>query len=615
MTLTVAGLLSDYRSAQRNPVDVAHEVLARIDETEGEPIWITRVESDALLAAAAALMKRTDALSLPLYGVPFAVKDNIDVAGIPTTAACPHLDAPAIATAFVVERLTEAGALFVGKTNMGQFATGLVGTRTPYGALTAVGHPEHISGGSSSGSALALARGHVAFSLGTDTAGSGRVPAAFNGLVGCKPTLGLLSTRGILPACASLDCVSLFTRTVQDAAIVLEVATAYDEQDPWSRRRQPSLRARRGVIGIPLENQAEHDEPQALAAWNAAVVRAGEHWEIESVDISPLLDAAPLLYDVWVAERTASVGKLISNMRDGVDPIVRRIVTGGGQHTAVEVFEASHTLARLRRAADPIWESVDALLLPTAPLHPTLAQVAAEPLDINTRLGRYTNFVNLMDLAGLAVPADPRSDGLPFGVSLLAPAGSDERLLELGAEWTCEPVAAFSHPDALVLAVAGAHMSGLPLSWQLTERGARPLECVLTAPRYRFFELPSEGVRRPGLIRVESGGAGIEVELWELMPEALGALMSTVPAPLAIGSIDLADGRTVLGFVCEAYAASDAVDITDHGGWRAYLATSRHITSSSVRSNLAFLLADEFIALTFRAPSAPGVRRRIPTTT
>ncbi len=512
MILTVTGLLSDYRSGRRDPVDVVRGLLARI-ESETEPIWISRVEPDALLAAAGALAQRPDALSLPLYGVPFAVKDNIDVAGMPTTAACPHLAEPAIGSATVVERLTAAGALCVGKTNMDQFATGLVGTRSPYGALQAVGHPEHISGGSSSGSAVAVACGQVAFSLGTDTAGSGRVPAAFNGLVGCKPSLGLLSTRGVLPACASLDCVSVFTHTVADAALVLEVASAYDEQDPWSRRRKPSLRARRGVIGVPLADQAELDQPAALEAWEAALARVGGYWAIEPVDISPLLDAAPLLYDVWVAERTASVGELIRGMRDGIDPVVGKIVAAGGRHSAVEVFEASHTLARLRRAADPIWDSVDALLLPTAPLHPTLAQVAAEPLEVNARLGRYTNFVNLMDLAGLALPAGLRSDGLPFGVSLLAPAGSDERLLELGAVWTEEPAAGFSHPDALVLAVAGAHMSGLTLSWQLSDQGARPLERVRTAAHYRLFELPGDGVRRPGLIRVEGGGTGIEVEL------------------------------------------------------------------------------------------------------
>lgn len=571
MMLTVAGLLDAYRSGRRDPVGVAREVIERI-EARSEPIWINRVPSEALLAAAAALTERPDALALPLYGVPFAVKDNIAVAGLPTTAACPHLDEPAIGSATVVERLIAAGALFVGKTNMDQFATGLVGTRSPYGALQAVGHPDRISGGSSSGSAVSVARGLVAFSLGTDTAGSGRVPAAFNGLVGMKPSLGLLSTRGVLPACASLDCVSVFTHTVADAALVLEVASAYDERDPWSRRRRPSVRARRGVVGLPLPDQAELDEPEACAAWEAAIARASEYWEVEPVDITPLLEAAPLLYDVWVAERTASVGELIREMADGIDPIVGAIVASGGRHSAVDAFEASHTLARLRRAADPIWRTVDALLLPTAPFHPTLAQVRAEPVEVNTRLGRYTNFVNLMDLAGLAVPADPRADGVPFGVSLLAPAGSDERLLELGARWTGESAVPFRHPETLILAVAGAHMTGLPLSGQLSGQGARPLERTLTAPRYRFYELPGDGVRRPGLIRVEEdGGAAIEVELWELMPEALGVLMGGVPAPLAIGTVELADGRSVLGFVCEGYVAAEATDITAYGGWRAYL--------------------------------------------
>jgi allophanate hydrolase len=327
------------------------------------------------------------------------------------------------------------------------------------------------------------------------------------------------------------------------------------------------------VIGVPLADQAELDESDAVLAWQAALRRAGRQWELEPVDISALLDAAPLLYDVWVAERTASLGRLIEGLTEGIDPVVGQIVAGGGRHTAVEVFEASHTLARLRRSADSIWDAVDALLLPTAPLHPTLEQVAAAPVDVNARLGRYTNFVNLMDLAGLALPADPRADGLPFGISLLAPAGADERLLELGADWMDEPVTPFRHQDAALLAVVGAHMHGLPLSSQLTDRGARPLERTLTAECYRFYELPSEGVRRPGLIRVTSGGAAIEVELWEIAPEALGALVKQVPPPLAIGTIELADGRHVLGFVCEAYAAADSLDITSYGGWRAYLGT------------------------------------------
>jgi allophanate hydrolase len=561
------------RMTARSVIEAALERIAAYDAVQPQA-WISRAPAEVLLGQADEVDRRVAAgETLPLAGVPFAVKDNLDVAGLPTTAACPAFAYAPEDSAAVVQRLQAAGAIVMGKTNLDQFATGLVGTRSPHGAPGCVYNRAYVSGGSSSGSAVAVARGQVAFSLGTDTAGSGRVPAAFNGLVGCKPSLGLLSTRGVLPACASLDCVSVFTHTVADAALVLEVASAYDERDPWSRRRKPSLRARRGVIGVPLPDQAELDEPAAREAWEAALARAAGYWTIEPVDISPLLDAAPLLYDVWVAERTASVGELIRGMRDGIDPIVGRIVAGGGRHGAVEVFEASHMLASLRRAADPIWDAVDALLLPTAPLHPTLAQVAAEPVQVNTRLGRYTNFVNLMDLAGLALPAGLRSDGLPFGVSLLAPAGSDERLLELGAFWTQEPVPSFSHPDALVLAVAGAHMSGLTLSWQLSDQGARPLDRVQTAASYRLFELPGDGVRRPGLIRVERGGAGIEVELWELMPEALGVLISRVPAPLAIGSVELADGRTVLGFVCEGYAAADAMDITSHGGWRGYLSS------------------------------------------
>jgi allophanate hydrolase len=566
---TVAGLLDDYRRGRLRPTEVIRDVIERID-AESEPVWISRVEPAKLLAAASALERDGDP-ALPLYGIPFAVKDNIDVAGMATTAAYPQLDQPAIGSAVVVERLIAAGALLVGKTNLDQFATGLVGTRSPYGALHSVADPGRVSGGSSSGSAVAVARGQVAFALGTDTAGSGRVPAAFNGLVGCKPTLGLLSTRGVLPACASLDCVSVFTHTVTDAAAVLEVAAAYDPEDPWSRRRRASQRPRRGVIGIPLAAQAELDEPAAAAAWERAVGRAGGHWALEPVDISPLLDAAPLLYDVWVAERTASLAKLIRDKRDGIDPIVGAIVAAGGGRTAVEVFEASHNLARLRRAAEQIWEVIDALLLPTAPSHPRLAEVAAEPVAVNERLGRYTNFVNLMDLAGLALPAQPRADGLPFGVSLLAPAWSDLRLLELGADWMREQVPAPGEPGAILLAVAGAHMRGLPLSSQLTERGARPLGQVRTAASYRFYELPGGQVRRPGLVRVSSEGAAIEVELWEITPEALGELVATIPPPLAIGTIELADGREVTGFVCEGYAAADAVDITGHGGWRAYL--------------------------------------------
>jgi allophanate hydrolase len=433
--------------------------------------------------------------------------------------------------------------------------------------------PARVSGGSSSGSALAVALGQVAFALGTDTAGSGRVPAAFNGLVGVKPTRGLLSTRGVVPACASLDCVSIFAAGVADAAAVLDVAAAFDPLDPWSRPEPTSSAPRRELIGVPLAGQAEPEEPEAAAAWALAREHAAEHWRLVPVDITPLLDAAPLLYAAWVAERTADLVAAIEAEPEGLDPTVAGIIRGGAWLSAVDVFAATHRLAALRTAAAPLWSEVDALLLPTTPMHPTHDQVAADPLGCNERLGRFVSFVNLMDLAALALPGPLRSDGLPFGMTLIAPAFEDRRLLELGAAWAGDTALRLPLPGALTLAVAGAHMSGLPLNSQLTMRGARLLRADRTAPSYRLYALPGEGVRRPGLVRVEDG-ASIEVELWELSPAALGAVLAEVPAPLAIGRVELADGSEVTGFVCEGHAAARAEDVTEHGGWRGYLAAA-----------------------------------------
>jgi allophanate hydrolase len=431
---SIARLLSDYRAGTRRPSEVARELTRRIDDDD-EPVWITRVASDDLLAAARSLDDADRAL--PLYGIPFAVKDNIDVAGLPTTAACPGFAHLADHTATSVRLLLDAGALLVGKTNMDQFATGLVGTRSPYGACSSVYDPARVSGGSSSGSALAVALGQVAFALGSDTAGSGRVPAAFNGLVGVKPTRGLVSTHGMVPACASLDCVSIFAPGVADGAAVLEVIAGFDGLDPWSRRAPARGEdpPPRGRVGVPLPGQAEPEEGEAAAAWAGALGRAAAEWTLVPLDVTPLLDAAPLHYGAWVAERTSHLGAVIDSEPEGLDPVVAAIIRGGAQRTAVETFEAIHRLAELRAAAAPLWESVDALLLPTAPLHPTHDQVAADPVDVNARLGRFTNFVNLMDLAALAIPADVRPDGLPFGVTLLAPAFHDRRLLDLGEQW------------------------------------------------------------------------------------------------------------------------------------------------------------------------------------
>jgi allophanate hydrolase len=571
--LSIAALLAGYRSGARCPSDLAAAVCERIERDRSQqPVWITRVVPEQLLAAAHALDDGDR--DLPLYGIPFAVKDNIDVAGLPTTAGCPGFAREAEQTAPVVQRLLDAGALLVGKTNMDQFATGLVGMRSPYGACWSVFDRTRVSGGSSSGSAVAVALGHVTFALGTDTAGSGRVPAAFNGLVGLKPTRGLLSTRGVVPACASLDCVSVLAAGAADAAAVLDVLAAPDPLDPWSRSAPTRTTRRLGRIGVPLPGQAEPDEPEAAAAWARARGHAAEEWRLVPLDISPLLEASPLLYAAWVAERTTDLAVTIDAEPEGLDPIVAEIIGSGARLSATDVFASTHRLAALCAAAAPLWAEVDALLLPTTPLHPTRDQVAADPVGVNEQLGRFVSFVNLMDLAALALPGPERRDGLPFGVTLMAPAYAEPTLLELGAEWMGESIAPAPARDAVTLAVAGAHMSGLPLNGQLTTRGARLLRADRTATSYRLYALPGEGVRRPGLVRVPTGGAGIEIELWELSHAALGALLSEVPSPLAIGRVQLADGSEVTGFVCEGHAAADAEDVTVHGGWRAYLAAS-----------------------------------------
>jgi allophanate hydrolase len=568
MDLGVASLLERYRSGELKPSDVAAAVSRRIDDGDRAGVWITRVDRDELAAAAAALDGKDP--SLPLYGIPFAVKDNIDVSGLPTTAACPGYATVATRTATVVQRLLDAGGLLVGKTNLDQFATGLVGTRSPYGAPSSVFDPDRVSGGSSSGSAVAVAAGHVAFALGTDTAGSGRVPAAFNELVGVKPSRGLLSTLGVVPACASLDCVTLLTRDVADAALVLPLVAVHDPGDPWSRAAVHPVAPRNGCVAVPATSQFVFDEPEAEIAWAAALARAAECWDLVTVDIAPLLDAAPLLYASWVAERTVDLEEVLLRHPEGLDPIVADIIRSGGSLSAVEAFAATHRLAGFRRAADPIWAAADALMLPTTPGHPTHAQVAADPVGTNNALGRFTNFVNLMDLAALAVPGPRRPDALPSGITLMAQAHHDVRLLELGAQWREEAID-LSPPGSLRVAVVGAHLSGLPLNHQLTDRGARLVAATQTAPCYRLHALPGGQVARPGLVRVCDAGAAIAAEVWELAPAAFGAFLAEIPPPLALGTVELADGSAVTGFVCEAYAIPGAPDITSYGGWRAYM--------------------------------------------
>jgi allophanate hydrolase len=483
----------------------------------------------------------------PLSGMPFAVKDNIDVAGLPSTAGCPTLDSPAERNAFAVQRLIDAGAVPVGKTNMDQFATGLVGTRSPYGHPTAVDDPTRVSGGSSSGSAVAVASGIVPLALGTDTAGSGRVPAAFNGLVGVKPTRGLVSTSGVLPACRSLDCVTTLTRDVATARAALAQLVAFDPSDPWARPRPvalpPGVAQVMTTIGVP-RGAIDVDDLSA-SAWQRAIEQAhalGLH--VVEVDVRSFLEAALLLYGgPWVAERYAAVGHLVAHDGPHLDPTVASIIRAGASMTAADAFRAFDRLATLRQLTLPVWDRVDALLLPVSPCHPTIAEVQADPVGANSRLGTYTNFVNLLDLCAVAVPAGRRDDGLPYGVQLIAPAFADEPLLDLASLWCGEPVV----PPAVgsTVVVAGAHMSGLTLNAQLVSRGGRLLQRTRTASSYRMLAVPT-GVPRPALV---AGSSSYEVEVWELPAQGLGELVALVGPPLRLGQVALADGASAVGFV------------------------------------------------------------------
>ena len=561
------------------PLAFAEAALAA-DHAHADPaIWITRLPDDAVLAQARKL-QNDGPCGRPLWGVPFAVKDNIDVAGLPTTAACPAYAYTAQANAPAVQRLLDAGALLLGKTNLDQFAAGLVGTRTPYGVPRNLFDPLRVPGGSSSGSGCAVAAGIVRFAIGTDTAGSGRVPAAFGNIVGLKPTLGSVPTRGVVPACRSVDTVSVFGRSVDECLAVLRLMAGDDPDDPYARSA-PFPHLRRAAVPpqgrVAMADVAEFCEPQTQVRYQAAA----QYLRAETVDIALFLDIARLLYDgPWVAERTAVLRSVLEEQSDILYPATREILLSGFDRRSVDAFDAFHRLAEAKRAARDLFSRYDALLLPTAPFCPTLAAVQADPIGLNKHLGTFTNFVNLCDFAGYAVPAGFGADGMPVGVMLLGPAWSEGRLAGLadqlhrqfattaGATGQVLPAAAAANPlaaEETALFCVGAHMAGLSLNHEITALGGRFLRAARTQPIYRLHALGD----RPGMIRSTDGGA-IEGEIWALPAAALGALLDRVSPPVGIGGVMVEEGPC-LGFLAEAAGVSGAPDITRFGGWRAWL--------------------------------------------
>jgi allophanate hydrolase len=591
--LDIATLEAGYGSGAFTPLDVVNAVIERAAAWPDSAVWISRCADADLRAAAGALIAAGPRrANQPLWGIPFAVKDNIDVAGLPTTAACPDFAYQPAADATVIARLKEAGALVVGKTNLDQFATGLNGTRSPYGAPRCVFDSRYVSGGSSSGSAVAVAAGQVAFALGTDTAGSGRIPAGFNNLVGVKPTRGLVPNTGAVPACRSLDCITVLAGNAGDADRVRRVMQGYDSADPYSRHPQSRPLPRAGLrVGVLAGDERVFcGDAETEALYDAAIARiAALGATVVPIDYVPFRRCAALLYDgPWVAERLAAIEDFATSQAQAMDPTVRAIVTGARNRTAVQAFQGAYELEALRKLADLEWARMDVLLLPTAPTIYTVEAMRADPITLNSNLGRYTNFVNLLDCAAIAIPAGFRADGLPGGVTLIAPAFTDAALAALadrlhraasfgmGRDTSAAlPAASALTPmdgGDIPVVVAGAHLTGMTLNHQLTDAGGVLLKRCRTAGDYRLFVLPDTVPPKPGLIHQPGfAGQGLEVEVWSLSPAAFGAFVAAIPAPLGIGKVTLDDGSQCSGFLCEAHALSGAVDITALGGWRAYI--------------------------------------------
>lgn len=588
--------LGEWQSAYRSGAITPDLLLTLASEYRADDTaWISRATPAQLTAQLTQLNERLTAVGgdiakLPLYGVPFAIKDNIDAAGWDTTAACPEFAYTPAQDATVVQKLRAAGAILMGKTNLDQFATGLVGTRSPYGAVGNSFNADYVSGGSSSGSASVVARGLVAFSLGTDTAGSGRVPAGFNNIVGLKPTKGRLSNTGLVPACRTVDCISVFALTVACAESVASIAAGYDASDAYSRvnpNTAPVAVAAALKLAIPAtleffgdtQNQAVFE--QAVEGFKAMGAL------IAPVDFSAFKELADQLYfGPWVAERTVALEGMLERQPEAINPVVRGIVENGRHYSACDAYKAEYLRAELSRRINDSLAGFDALLVPTSPTMRTLAEMAEEPVRYNSQFGYYTNFTNLADLSALALPAGLRADGLPSGITLLAPAWHDTALAHLGKRWQASldlplgaterylpaPAPALQAPGTVRVAVVGAHLTGMPLNVQLTRRNAVLVEQTLTADTYRLYALPGTVPPKPGLARADSGQP-IIVELWDMPIARFGEFVAEIPAPLGIGNLLLADGRSVKGFICEPWALADALDITEFGGWRAFIAS------------------------------------------
>lgn len=590
-----------YQDNQQTPEVLVTELVASLDSSD--VAWIS-IATQAQLQEQFTFLQNLlvqvggDIEKLPLYGVPFAVKDNIDAKGWKTTAASPDFAYDAKEDAFVVQQLRQAGAILVGKTNLDQFATGLVGTRSPFGCVPNTFDARYISGGSSSGSASVVARGLVPFALGTDTAGSGRVPAALNNIVGLKPTKGWVSNTGLVPACKTLDCITVFALTVEDAAAAMQEMSGYDEADAYSRQRPADAAAyfpRQPRLAVPAALDFCGDE-LAQKHFSAALENLKKQGaQLVEIDFSAFAQLAQLLYQgPWVAERYAAIEQMFADKPDAIHPVVRAVIEQARNYSAVDAFKAEYVRAQLSRKIHTILAAVDALVVPSTPSIFTTEQLMQEPIKYNSALGIYTNFTNLADLCALALPAGLRQDGLPAGITLIAPAWHDWALVAFGLRWQAAqdllpgapnvvdpaqgevlelaPSRAKPQSAEVVVAVVGAHLSGMPLNHQLTSRGARFLEQTQTAAHdYRLYALPNTQPPKPGLKRTPAQGAGIVVELWAMSAHAFGEFTAEVPAPLGIGNVVLADGRVVKGFICEPAELEEAKDITSFGGWRAYI--------------------------------------------